>query len=265
MSEEVFPFPTVKSVAFEVRFPHIFSIENRIGEFQEQIIANFPESRQILRQQLMFRDTTDDIKIERMRKDINPNAVTKAWLFLSSDKTEVRVQTNSLSIVSVQHKTYDNEGSDKKFRDVISYVLNAFLGIIKVPVLRRIGLRYTDICPVPSNNSDELNRLYNLFLPTTRFPLENMERMHSEIITKRRNHNLIYQETLVSPDEMRKVGLEPLPGPYTLLLDFDGFGSNVPSPNYLAVTNELHQIVKEEYFNIIKDPIKNYMRTGNIQ
>jgi len=264
MPDEVFPYPTVKSVAFEIKFPHLFSIENRIGEFQEQIIANFPESRQVLRQQLMFRDTTDDITLERLRKEINPNSVTKGWVFLSPDKTEVTVHTNSLSIVSGQHKTYDAEGADKKFRDVISYVVNAFLGIIKVPVLGRIGLRYTDFCPVPSNSSEALNSLYNLILPTPKFPLEDLERMHFELITKRKNHKFIYQETFVSPEEMKQSGLEPLPGPFTLVLDFDGFDTNIPANNYLTVTNELHQIIKEEYLKIIKDPIKEYMRTGKI-
>ena len=265
MSDEVFPYPTVKSVAFEIRFPHLFSIENRIGEFQEQIMVNFPESRQVLRQQLMFRDSTDDIKLERIRKEINPNSVTKGWVFKSLDKTEVTVHTNSLNIVSGQHKTYDAEGADKKFRDVISYVVNAFLSVIRVQVLSRIGLRYTDYCPVPSNNSEAINRLYNLILPTARFPLENLERMHFELIMKRKNHKLIYQETFITSEEMKQSGVEPLPGPFTLLLDFDGFDTNIPANNYLTVTNELHQIIKDEYLSIIKDPVKEYMRTGKIQ
>ena len=47
MPTEVFLHPTVKEVAFEIKFPHLFSIENKIGEFQDKIILQFPESSQI--------------------------------------------------------------------------------------------------------------------------------------------------------------------------------------------------------------------------
>jgi hypothetical protein len=43
MEPEVYPFPTVIEVDFEIRFPILFSIPNKIGEFQQLIMAEFPE------------------------------------------------------------------------------------------------------------------------------------------------------------------------------------------------------------------------------
>jgi hypothetical protein len=83
-------------------------------------MTDFPESRQILRQQLMFADTGVGGKLDNVPKEIHPDTVRKIWAFGSGEKTEVKVQTNSLSIVSLNHKTYNNPGSEKKFRDVVS-------------------------------------------------------------------------------------------------------------------------------------------------
>jgi len=47
-----------------------------------------------------------------------------------------------------------------------------------------------------------------------------------------------------------------------LVLDFDGFAKNVPAENCMQVVDELHEIIKEEYFNNVKKPWLEYMRTG---
>ena len=75
------------------------------------------------------------------------------------------MQTNSLSIVSQEHKTYNNPGTDKKFRDVIDFVVTNFFKTINVPIIKRIGLRYIDECPLPSKDNETLKKLYNSAFP----------------------------------------------------------------------------------------------------
>jgi len=41
---EVFPNPTVKQVIFQIRFPNLFYLESKIGEYQLKIMQRFPES-----------------------------------------------------------------------------------------------------------------------------------------------------------------------------------------------------------------------------
>ena len=48
------------------------------------------------------------------------------------------------------------------------------------------------------------------------------------------------------------------------MLDFDGFETEIASADFLKVADELHEIIEEEYFSIIKETIKEYMRTGKL-
>ncbi|PHP45401.1 hypothetical protein B6V01_004215 [Methanosarcinales archaeon ex4572_44] len=49
-NDEIFANPPLHEVAFEVRFPHLFYINQRIGEFQLEIMDDFPKSSQISEQ-----------------------------------------------------------------------------------------------------------------------------------------------------------------------------------------------------------------------
>ena len=54
-------------------------------------------------------------------------------------------------------------------------------------------------------------------------------------------------------------------GEEKLMLDFDGFETDIASADFLKVADELHKIIDEEYFRIIKEPVKQYMRTGELK
>ena len=60
---EVFSNPTVKEVAFEIRFPSLFYIERKIGDFQEKIIKEFHKSSLIYRQPMLLAGGSPAAKI----------------------------------------------------------------------------------------------------------------------------------------------------------------------------------------------------------
>jgi uncharacterized protein (TIGR04255 family) len=254
MPGEVFPYPTAKQVAFEIRYPNLFSIENKMGDFQEKIIGEFPESQAVIRRQIVFADVGPEGKLMNIPDQFGEGMGKKLWIFKSKQQDEVNVSTNSLSIVSNHHKTYQNPSVENKFRDVIQSVLGNFFQTISVPIINRIGLRYVDECPLPSKNNETLSKFYNSTFPIGRFPVDNAGGIYFEITTKRKNHNLIYKERLAKQNEQ-----------YTLFLDFDGFENEILTKDYLTVTDELHEIIEEEYFKTIKEPVKNYMRTGKLE
>jgi uncharacterized protein (TIGR04255 family) len=253
MSGEVFPYPTVKQVIFEIRYPNLFSIENKMGEFQEKIISEFPDSQAMIRRQIVFADVGPEGKLMSIPDVFGEGMGKKVWIFKSKQQHEVNVSTNSLSITSSHHKTYQNPRADK-FRDVIESVLSNFFGTVSVPIIKRIGLRYVDECPLPSKNNETLRKFYNSTFPIGRYPIKDAEGIYFEITTKRKNHNLIYRERLAKQNEQ-----------YILFLDFDGFENEIPAKDYLKVTDELHEIIEEEYFKTIKEPVLNYMRTGKLE
>lgn len=52
---EVFPNPTVKQVVFQITFPHLFYMEQKIGELQVKIMRMFPKSSLLYRRQFRAR------------------------------------------------------------------------------------------------------------------------------------------------------------------------------------------------------------------
>lgn len=244
----------LKKLILKSNFPNLFSIENKIGEFQEKIISKFPDSQLVLRRHLLLDDRSVKKKLET-NEEVSPSAITKIWIFKSQDDVEVRLQTNSLSIISKKHKTYNNDQEEKKFRDVIDFVVGGFLNTISLPIIKRIGLRYIDECPLPSNDNETLKRLYNSSFPSDRFSVKDVNESYLFVNTTRKNHKLIYQEGIIKNPQGKQV----------LMLDFDGFENNIASKDFLKITDELHEIINEEYFSIINEPVKKYMQTGSFE
>jgi len=252
MASEIFPYPTVKKVIFEIRYPNLFAIEKRISDLQEKIMGEFPESKLVFRRQLVFADVGPEGKLESVPES-EPRGAKKIWFFESKEKHILNVLTNALSITSEHHITYNNPGYDKKFRDVIEFVLTNFFEVISIPTIKRIGLRYIDECPLPSKDNKTLKEYYNSTFPYDRYPINDATSVFFEIRTKRANHNLTYRERLLKENDE-----------YKLELDFDGFETNIQSKDFLRVTDELHELIETEYFSIIKEPVKEYMRKGRI-
>src|SRR4030067_3347775 len=221
---EIFAYPTIKEVAFEIKFPNLFSIENKIGEFQEKIISRFPDSKLVLQRHLLF-GTKGMPANKDSDEELNPAAVTKIWTFLSKEEIEVRVKTTSVNIISKKHKTYNNPNEQQRFKDTIEFVIGNFLSTINVPLVNRIGLRYIDECPLPTSDNETLSRLYNSSFPSSRFSMKDVSESYLFINCVRKNHRLIYQESKV----------KTLEGKDAIILDFDGFETNVAAKDYLQI------------------------------
>ena len=249
-SAEVFSRPTVKQVIFQMTYPNLFFIENKIGDFQQTIIDRFPESSLIYRQQLVLADIGPEAKLEEI-----PTAgpTRKIWQFRSPDQVILNVLSDSLDISSSSHKTYDHPDSGHRFRDAIEFAVGKFLSIVKIPTLRRVGLRYIDECPIPEQTSDAFRKWYKSVFPLDRFPLENATEMDFKAVVQKDDYYLRYIESLKIKN-----------GKAMLVLDFDGYAEKVRSEDYLARTDNLHDLIAAEYFRTIREPVKQFMR-GEIE
>lgn len=245
---EIFPNPTVKQVIFQIQFPNLLYLENRLGEFQLEIMDEFPKSSVIYRRQLIFADTGLGGKLEDVPPLENDESGFKIWEFKSDKNFKIALSTNSLSIVSEYHKTYSLDGGDK-FRDIIKKVLDSFFNIMKIPHINRIGLRYIDECPLPSKDNFTLDQYYNSAFPTNKFKLENTREMQFIALIEKDGYNLRYIEALKNLDSG-----------YKYILDFDGFTNNIKTNEYLEVTDQLHKLISDEFEKTIKDPVYKYMR-----
>ena len=244
---EIYKFPTVKQVIFQVRFPNLFYIESKMGDFQLEIMKEFPHSQLLVRRDFVISGVS-----EQNPEDENLESGHKIWQFSSDKNFKLNVHADSIDITSEHHKTYDIEGVDK-FRDAISFVIDAFLKFVKVPVFTRVGLRYVDQCPLPKKTKTSLDKYFNSTFPSHRFDLKETQGFVFNTVTKKGKYFIRYHEELKKNKEK-----------YSLILDFDSFSGSVDSASYLKVTDELHKIVSDEFKNSIKSPFEKYMKTGKI-
>jgi len=246
--KEIFPNPTVKQVIFQIRFPNLFFIESKIGDYQLKIMKEFPKSSMSFRKKFVIVDLGPKQKLEDVPIPTDEEYGKKIWQFESDKNYRLSVLSDSLDITSEYHKTY-NLGDSNKFRDIIKFVVDNFLEVVSIPIIARIGLRYIDECPLPKKNNEAFKSYYDSVFPVARFNLVDIDEIFFRTTVKRGDYHLTYMESLKkSKDE------------YKLILDFDGFAKDVPSEKYIEVTDKLHEVISEEYERTIKEPVYEYMR-----
>jgi len=254
---KIYKRPTVEKVIFQIRFSNLFIIENKIGEFQSEIIPKFPESSQSFKRELLFANIGPASKMEEI--PIRESGTNKIWTFKSNNDYTLNVLTNSLDITSNHHKSYyENDLTNEEgFKDIIEFTMSAFLSIIPLKKIKRIGLRYIDRCPLPTETTengkpllrnDTFKNWYNTSLPLNRFNLENLGSMLFETELKRGEFNLIYRERVgFFNDELE------------MILDFDGYKKDIEVSNYANILEGLHKLIHEEWDKTVKNPVKKWM------
>lgn len=247
---EVYPNPTVQKVIFQARFSHLFYIENRIGEFQTKIMEIFPDPKIAYRNQFIIFEKEGKLEPEDIEKRVDEDFTKKVWAFHSDTGMELNVTSNSISIISRLHKTYNNPGGEK-FRDIIQEVMSKFIEIIPLTVFKRISLRYIDKCPVPEGELTDakFKEWYNTTFDLKQFSMTNVK----EIATV---STITHEECYVKFIERMRINDK-----YRYELDFDGYAENIKTENYLSVTDKLHDFISSLYCDIIKEPVIEYMKT----
>lgn len=246
---EIFSNSTVKQVIFQIRYPNLFYIESKIGDIQLELMEMFPETELIFRRHLIIATPGSSSQPPEYEKE--EADTKKIWNFKNERGFELNIASDSLSITSSLHKTYDKDGEDK-FREVIKHVVDTFLSFVKIPVISRIGFRYIDECPLPRRDNDTFNKLFNSCFPVTRFPVENTTEMDFKTVIKSGEYLLRYVESLQTGGDK-----------HFLIMDFDGFANNIKTTDYLKTTDALHKMIVDEYFRSLKEPFIEYMRGNN--
>jgi len=243
---KVFKNPTVKKVIFQIQFPNLFYLESKIPDLQLEIMREFPESALIVKQPLVLFDSNNKIEVDNQETS---NIVTqKIWEFKNNKGYVLAISSNSLSIVSTIHKTY-NSDHDVKFRDTINFCLIAFEKYIKLPFVTRIGLRYIDECPLFEITTENYSASFNTALSLSKFPIEELEQMHINIVKKYTEIKIRYQEYFNNSNNDLK----------SIMLDFDAFATNINYEDCLSTTDKLHDIIETNFISTIKQPIIDFM------
>jgi uncharacterized protein (TIGR04255 family) len=244
-TNEIFLRPVVKQVAFAINFPNLFFLENRIGDFQIKVMKSFPKSELLLQRHFVFgvQDATKELE----GNDAQPTR--KVWQFSNDKGVTIGLASDSLSIVSDSHKTY-NYGTSDRFRDIIELVCQHFFEVSCVPVATRVGLRYIDQCPVQTKTTASFKQFYKSALPVDRFQIEKTPAMDLVVVVDRGSAKLRYAESLRTDQE------KPV-----LVLDFDASAENVDAKDVLATADTLHDVVSAEFYDTAGEGLLQFMRT----
>ena len=246
---EIFPNPTVKQVIFQIRFPNLFYIEQKVGEYQLKIMRKFPKSKLVqLRQFLVAVGPSDADDVPDDVKD-KSGMYRKTWQFESEEGVVLNINSDSLDLTSTRHKSYDNPDAPMRFRDAIKEAVDAFIATTDIPVITRIGLRYIDECPIPARDDAKFREYYDSPLPLERFPLRDAIELAVRARVRRGKLYLFYQERVTGEQDDPR-----------LILDFDGYAENIEAAQYLNVADQLHELVADEYDKSIKEPVREHMR-----
>ncbi len=253
---EVFPNPTVKQVIFQIRFPNLFYIGNKIGDYQMKIMEKFPESKLVQRQKFIIAETDSGDDFEKIYDKSGGSEQQIIWKFNSNNGVELNVQSGSIDLSSSHHKTYNNESANNedRFREIIKYSIDNFLQVVSIPIISRIGLRYIDECFVPGVDNEGYGSFYNSTFALDRFPIE--KTIQSDFRTTQRigDYKVMFREYFQNVNDEPK-----------LILDFDGFAENIKTEDYLAKLDDLHDLIIAEYEKSLKQPALDYMREKKVQ
>lgn len=242
--DEVYTNPPVKQVVFQVKFPNLFYIENKVGDFQMEIMDRFPDSVLAL-QKVIF---AGEVKKGDNFDSIPENGVRKIWKFTSKLGTELELQNDSLTLSSDHHVSYALGDPEKQFKDVMCFAVDRLLKTVPIPVFTRIGLRYVNHCPIMSASNRSFYTFYDSCLPLRRFPLSQATDAETVVVTNLDSgFGLIYKEKLVL-------------GEHELILDMDAFHGQAKSSEYVGIADNLHVIISEQFWKTAKEPMRAYMR-----
>jgi uncharacterized protein (TIGR04255 family) len=251
-NNEVFPTPLVKQVAFEIRFPNLFFIEGRIGEFQVQVMTDFPQSELVHRRNFMFlAGNVDSSQAQELAKQQSSD-IEKIWQFKSESGIRLEISTRNLVLVSEKHLSY-HEGKGKSFRGIVENTVSKFFKLIQLPAVQRVGLRYVNECPLFDKTTKTFKDCYNSILPVERFGLENLSRADCIAVINEGTMQIQHVEVL---------RFAPPPIGDKLLLDMDASTENIAPDKVLATADGLHDMISSEFFKVIKEPILEFMRKG---
>lgn len=242
--DEVFDNPSVVEVAFEVRFPNLFYIAQKIGDFQLEIMDEFPKSSQIIEQSVVIGEDKASAVGENIEKPI------PIWQFENeTGKNKITIRSNRLNITSQEYKSYNNPKVDNRFRDLLTEIVPTFLKIVPIKNFSRIGIRYIDHCPLEELSNEYFKSFYIPVIDIDTYKIEDIIENYVSIRTKRDNYYLLFQ-----------CGIRQFEEKYKYYLDYDGYANNIEADNFIGVTDELQKMIKKEYYSNITEEFKQYMR-----
>ncbi|MHA2253277.1 MAG: TIGR04255 family protein [Candidatus Kariarchaeaceae archaeon] len=239
MKKDSYPNSPVIEVAWEIRFQDDTKIdlEKIQNEFVSKLIHQYPRADPI-------NEAGFEVSFGLSEASNYTQFPKKHVGFELKDeniKNFVKLSTKNLIVNTREHKNF------RKFRDALSDVLNIFNDVFPTFSfldISRIGLRYINVCELPENNKDLIDKYLILPIDSNKYPIKTIGNFRSEMLQQFDpiKFRSIYQSILV----------ENLP---RILIDFDAFTTNIEEKDsgkswiedVIELTKNMHKLIKESF------------------
>jgi uncharacterized protein (TIGR04255 family) len=222
---EVFPANPIREVDFEIRFTPRLRINAEMWRFQEDLVDDYPDVG--LESAILPTGSTLNITVFQNQR--------KARL--------IKVSPQNMALAFSSYSNFE------EFKDEIQKRTASFCGTFDVTSLTRVGLRYVNEIPCPTQQSDSLTRLVRPLMDFSRIRLDSVQQFAMQVTTSHEDHMILLRTAM-------------LPGPIrTYVLDIDAYTEAVrPTSDVMPLIERFHDAAQRTFLDHITDEYKEVMR-----
>jgi uncharacterized protein (TIGR04255 family) len=229
--QEIFPSPSVREVAFELRFAPRLRIAPEVWRIQDSLAESYPTVSQ----------------------EVQPQAdgrLLQPYVFANHEKgRSIKVSQENFVIVFNQY------GSFEEFKEEALQRAQAFAREFSIQTFQRVGLRYVNhIELAPDQGVRDLQRYVNLPLDLDRFDPASIEQLLTEFRLNVEEHKITIRGALIR-----------IPGKAggLFILDFDCYTlAPVDIDSLSPLMDVFHHRIQIQFLEHIREEYKQIMR-GN--
>lgn len=223
--EEIFPANPIREVDFEIRFTPRLRIQAEMWRFQEDLVSEYPE-----------------VGLETA---LLPNGATvSVTVFQSQMKARViKVSPQSMALAFSSYENFE------EFKEEIIKRSARFCEIFQVSDLTRIGLRYVNEIPLPTQQPESMVAYVRPLVDFTRISLQAVQQFALQLVAK-------------AGDHMVQVRTAMLAGPVrTYILDIDAYTEAIkPSTQIGSLLDRFHDTAQRVFLDHVTDQYKQVMK-----
>lgn len=226
--DELFARPSVREVAFEVRFAPRLRIAPEVWRIQDSLAESYPAvSQEMLGQP--------------------DGRVVQAYVFGNPEKRRsIKVSQENFVII------FNEYGSFEEFKKEALDRTVAFAGEFAIQNFQRTGLRYVNHIELkPGQSVQDLRRYVNLPVDLDRFDAANIEQLLTEFRLTSGEHKITVRGALLQMPGIDS-GL--------FILDFDCYAFSGDLGSLSSMLDEFHYKIQLQFLEHIREEYKQVMR-----
>jgi uncharacterized protein (TIGR04255 family) len=227
--DEVFPYPPLREVAFEVRFSPRLRVDAELWRLQDQLADEYPSVG------------TESVATS------SGSLLTVNVFRSSAARRVIKVSHENFVVAFTQYSRFED------FKAEVLAKAGAFCSTFGVSIVNRVGLRYVNDIVLPSEaGGNTLLRFVRPLMDFERLPTNCVDQFVNEVHIRHSDHRVTLRGVLLSPmDDGRRV----------YVLDIDCHSPEPRAASELSgLLNKFHDSAQQFFLDHITEQLKQEMR-----